>query len=93
MLQQYGVGGISDMIHDVINDMRHHSRQQCHLPSCAFRARHQSRVFGGAQKIFFGGTHFVNSMDRRFIKNNNYSTIRLLEALPLDLSCCFIEEH
>ena len=62
--------------------MRHHSRLQCHLPvtiKCILGPAPKQFV-GGAQKIlrkqkkiFFGGAHFVNSIDRCFIKNHNDS--------------------
>ena len=72
------------------------------LFSChSFQARHQSNVFergkggksfGWGTKISGGGGTFCKP-NRRFIKNNNLSTLSPLEAHSLNLSCCFIEER
>ena len=108
MLQHYEVRGICDVIHDVTtviwviaqdNSVTYHHVHSRPGARAVRSGGHenflggQENFFWGARKIFWEGKHFVNSIDKSFIKNNNYSTVRLLEARSLDLSCCFIEER
>ena len=101
MLQHYEVGGISNVIHDVTtvicvttqdNSVTYH-----HVHSKpgtrTVRLGEGTKNSLGARKNSYGRVLFENSIDRHFIKNNNYSTVRLIEACLLDFFCCFIEER
>ena len=90
MLQHYGVGKIIDIILDVTTLICITSQDNSVTYS---RPGARAVCLGGGTKKVFGGTHFVNSIDKRFIKNNTKNTVRPLEAHSLDLSCCFIEER
>ena len=102
MLQHYGIGKISDVIHDVTTVIcvnteddsvtYHHVHSGPSARAVCLGGGGHKNSQGGTKK-FFWGAHFVNSIDRRYIKNNTYSTVRLLGARSLDISCCFIEER